>query len=80
MIDDLRSIFEDDQQDEHRREARRFAESLAGDVIAYHHALQQAGIAGELLDDLTRHFSAAWLPQLNDEPVFDMSAFFGGDE
>lgn len=79
MIDDLRSIFEDDQQDEHRREARRFAEALAGDVIAYHDALQQAGIAGELLDDLTRHFSAAWLPQLNDEPVFDMSAFLGGE-
>lgn len=77
MNDDLYSVHEFDQQ---RAEARRFAEALAGDVIAYHDALQQAGIAGELLDDLTRHFSAAWLPQLNDEPVFDMSAFFGSDE
>lgn len=76
-MDDLYSVHEFDQR---RTEARRFAEALAGDVIAYHDALQQAGIAGELLDDLTRHFSAAWLPQLNDEPVFDMSAFLGGDE
>lgn len=71
MSDDLYSIHEFDQK---RAEARRFAEALAGDVIAYHKALAGAGIEGELLSTLVSQFNASWLgPITSDaEIVFSM--------
>ena len=73
---DLHIILDDDQFDAERREARRLCEALASDVVAYHTALQDAGIDGELLATLVTQFNARWVGDSVDEVVFA----FGGDE
>jgi len=80
MTDDLRRIFEDDQHDEHRREARRFAEALAGDVIAYRDALSGAGIKDELLDTLVVQFNASWLGGMDSNDAGVTFVLGGTDE
>lgn len=59
-MDDLARISVDEQTETHRREARKFVASIAGDVTAYHAALKDAGISGELLDALTGDFGGKW--------------------
>lgn len=76
----LGDICADDQRTAERREARRLATSLAGDVVAYHAALKDAGIADPLLTTLVTQFNAAWIGQTADEVDIDFSLLLGGDE
>lgn len=77
---DLYDICADDQRTAERREARRLATSLAGDVVAYHAALKDAGIPDPLLTTLVTQFNAAWIGQTADEVDIDFSLLLGGDE
>lgn len=81
MTDDLARIGADEQTEAHRREARKLASAIAGDVIAYHTALQDAGISGELLADLTRDFGGKWHDaQLCVAVQVDVSALYAEDD
>lgn len=77
---DLYDIFTDDQRTAERREARRLATSLAGDVIAYHAALKDAGIPDPLLTTLVTQFNAAWVGQMADDVEIDFSLILGDDD
>lgn len=74
---DAREVFEFDQEWAH---ARRYAEALAGDVIAYRAALQGAGITDPLLSTLTSQFNASWLPGDDADVTLDLLMLLGGDE
>jgi hypothetical protein len=76
-MDDMREVFEFDQQ---RAQARRYVQSLAGDVIAYRAALQDAGISDPLLGTLVAQFNTSWLGNNESEVVFDLSMLTGEDE
>lgn len=77
MNDDLYGVHEFDQR---RTEARRFAEALAGDVIAYRDALSGAGIKDELLDTLVVQFNASWLGGMDSNDAGVTFVLGGADE
>ena len=81
-MDDLARITVDEQTETQRREARKFVAAIAGDVCAYHAALKDAGIDGDLLDTLTGDFGQRWHTyQLAEETEIDvMTLYAEGDE
>ena len=81
-MDELTRITVDEQTETQRREARKFVAAIAGDVCAYHAALKDAGIDGELLDTLTRDFGQRWHAyQLSEDVEIDLTTLYAeGDE
>lgn len=76
----LHDICTDDQRTAERREARRLATSLAGDVVAYHAALKDAGITDPLLTTLVTQFNERWLGPVGSDVDVDLAYLLGGDD
>lgn len=80
MDRDLRDILGRDQFDAERREARRLANALAGDVIAYRDALKGAGIPDPLRATLVEQFNTRWLGPVSSDAEIDFSFILGDEE
>lgn len=76
MTDDLQRITADEQMEAHRREARKVAVALAGDVGAYYTALRGI-VSPALLVSMTHDFNRAWLRcHLEDDMALDLSMMY----
>lgn len=82
MSDELARIVMDEQTTAFMRDQRKRAVSIAGDIGAYHAALKDAGIEGELLADLTDDFGSKWHDyQLGDDIEINVAALYAeGDD